>query len=166
MPSITAACQDSEIARWTRIPSPYTLAHATAWVEAKPEENAVSLLVLDAATEQLLGAVGLVAIEREQARAAVGFWTAAWARRRGVAAGAIRLLAPWAFEALALARLQAFAHEENHGSQRTLERVGFTREGILRSYGEVKGERWDMAVFSLLAEELPQGKSSASRLSE
>jgi len=96
----------------------------------------------------------------------VGFWTAAWARRRGVAAGAIRLLAPWAFEALALARLQAFAHEENHGSQRTLERVGFTREGILRSYGEVKGERWDMAVFSLLAEELPQGKPSASRLSE
>jgi len=113
VPDITAACQDLEIARWTRVPSPYTEAHAEAWVGAQPEAGAVALLAVDAEAGQLLGAVGLIAVDRPQGRAELGFWTAPWARRRGVAAGAIRLLASWSFEALALARLQAFAREEN-----------------------------------------------------
>lgn len=153
VPDITAACQDPGIARWTRVPSPYGEAHARAWVEAQPEESAVGLLVVDAKTDRLLGAVGLMALDRDLGRAEVGFWTAAWARRRGVAVRAVRLLASWAFEALGLARIQAFAREDNRPSQRTLERAGFSREGMLRSNEEIKGERWDMVVFSLLPED-------------
>ena len=65
----------------------------------------------------------------------------------------MRLLTGWAFDTLALARLEAWVREENHLSQRVLERAGFTREGLLRSYEEIKGERWDIAIFSRLAEE-------------
>ena len=31
--AITEACQDPEIPRWTRVPSPYTRAHAVEFVE-------------------------------------------------------------------------------------------------------------------------------------
>jgi RimJ/RimL family protein N-acetyltransferase len=43
---------------------------------------------------------------------------------------------------------------ENDASQRVAERAGFTREGVLRSYREQKGRRYDHAVFSLLRSEL------------
>jgi hypothetical protein len=35
----------------------------------------------------------------------------------------------------------------NEASQRTLERAGFVREGLLRSYEEIKGERWDLGAW-------------------
>ena len=161
VPALTVACQDAEISRWTRVPSPYSEAHAREWVEAQPEEHGVALLAVDAATENLLGSVGLAEIDRKRGRAEIGFWTAPWARRRGTAERAVRLLSGWAFDTLALARLQALVREENHLSQRVLERAGFTREGVLRSYEEIKGERRDIAIFSRLAEEeMPGSRSS------
>lgn len=152
--AITEACQDPEIDRWTRVPSPYRKEHARAWVEAQPEEAAVSLLAVGADSDELLGSVGLTEVDLGRRRGEIGFWTAPWARHRGVASGALRLLARWSFDALDVARVQALAHRANEASQRTLERAGFVREGLLRSYEEIKGERWDVAVFSLLAEEL------------
>jgi ribosomal-protein-alanine N-acetyltransferase len=163
VPAVTVACQDPEISRWTRLPSPYSEAHARAWIEAQPEEHALSLLAFEAETEELLGSVGLVEIDRERGWAEIGFWTAPWARRRGTAVRAVRLLTGWAFDALALARIQALVREENFLSQRVLERAGFTREGLLRSYEEIKGERWDMAIFSLLAEEMPWRRRACAR---
>jgi RimJ/RimL family protein N-acetyltransferase len=151
--AVTAACQDAEIDRWTPLPSPYGEEHARAWVEAQPEDDRVGLLVVETETEELLGSVGLEGIGQNRGRAEIGFWTAPWARRRGVAVRAVRLLTGWAFDTLALARLEAWVREENHLSQRVLERAGFSREGLLRSYEEIKGERRDIAIFSRLAEE-------------
>lgn len=154
VPAITDACQDPEIGRWTRVPWPYREEHARAWIEAQPEDAALGLLVVGADSDELLGSVGLVKVDLGHRRAEAGFWTAPWARRGGVASRAVRLLARWSFEVLDLARVQAMAHRENEASQRTLERAGFVREGLLRSYEEIKGERWDLAVFSLLEGEL------------
>jgi RimJ/RimL family protein N-acetyltransferase len=122
----------------------------------------VGLLAVGADSDELLGSVGLIEVDLGQRRAEAGFWTAPWARRSGVASRALRLLARWSFEVLDLARVQAMPHRENEASQRALERAGFVREGLLRSYEEIKGERWDMALFSLLAEELGADTQSCS----
>jgi len=162
VPAITEACQDPEIARWTRVPSPYREEHARAWVGAQPEEATVSLLAVGADSDELLGAVGLIEVNLGQGRAEIGFWAAPWARRGGVASRSVRLLGRCSFEALDLARVQALTRRENEASQWTLERAAFVREGLLRSYELIKGERWDVAVFSLLAEELEPDRQSRS----
>jgi RimJ/RimL family protein N-acetyltransferase len=43
---------------------------------------------------------------------------------------------------------------DNEASQRVAEKAGFTREGLLRRYVEIKGKRRDAVVFSLLPDEL------------
>jgi [ribosomal protein S5]-alanine N-acetyltransferase len=43
---------------------------------------------------------------------------------------------------------------DNEASQRVAENAGFTREGLLRRYVEIKGERRDCVVYSLLPEDL------------
>lgn len=50
-----------------------------------------------------------------------------------------------------LVRLEALVEEENKGSLRVLEKVGFQKEGLMRKYGFNKGEIKDMLLYSLLS---------------
>jgi RimJ/RimL family protein N-acetyltransferase len=102
----------------------------------------------------LLGGGSLNAISVEQGRAAIGYWLAPWARGRGVATHAVRLLANWAFADLELARVELTCGPDNRASQRVAERCGFTREGILRSHIPFRGSRRDTVMYSLLPGEL------------
>ena len=68
----------------------------------------------------------------------------------GAAAEALGLLADWALGPLALPRLQVFVATRNLGGLRLSRRTGFQEEGVLRSYGEHEGRRFDAFVLSRL----------------
>lgn len=156
--AIYAACQDTAIVRFTRLPFPYTRAHAQAFVRNAAHElragTGAHLVVTDATADVLLGMAGLT-IDRARRSAEVGYWVAPEHRRRQVATRAVRLLCAWGLRDLGLARIQLMADVRNVASQRVAERCGFRREGVLRSYEERLGERIDYVLFSLLAHELP-----------
>lgn len=92
-------------------------------------------------------------VNLDQARAAAGYWLARDARGRGVATRTLRLLARWAFDHLAVARLELTCAPDNIASQRVAERCGFVREGVLRSHIRFQGGRRDSVMFSLLPSE-------------
>lgn len=102
----------------------------------------------------LLGGASLNGVNRDEARAALGYWLTPAARGRGVASRAVRLLACWAFETLKLARLEITCGPDNPASQLAAQRCGFTREGLLRSHMSFKAGRRDTVMFSLLRGEL------------
>jgi RimJ/RimL family protein N-acetyltransferase len=104
--------------------------------------------------DDVLGGGSVYGIDPEQGRAAVGYWVAASARRRGVATHATRLMASWAFDGLGVARLELTCGPDNEASQRVAMRCGFVREGVLRSHIPFKGRRRDTVMFSLLPGEL------------
>src|SRR6266511_2375891 len=144
--AIVAACQDPEIPRWTAVPSPYGDQDARDYLSRaeldRRRGHELGLAVVDAASGALLGAVGLRP-DPEHRKGELGYWIAAGARRRGVGARAVRLLALWALRDLGLERLEILVNPANLASQRLAERAGFTREGLLRSYRVRKGERED-----------------------
>jgi RimJ/RimL family protein N-acetyltransferase len=157
VPAVAAACQDPLIARFTAIPTPYREEHARAWIEGQAQQRqagqALDLAVVDAEDGRLLGAVGLAAVAWEHRRAEAGFWVAPQARGAGVASRALGLLAGWALAPpLALVRLQLSIDVANAASQRTAQRAGFAREGVLRSFVELKGRRSDVAIYARLAD--------------
>lgn len=85
----------------------------------------------------------------------IGYWCAPEARRRGITTSALRQLSRHALGMLGLERLELIADPDNHASQRVAERVGFRREGVLRSHREQPdGQRRDSILFSLLPGEL------------
>lgn len=152
--AVVAACQDPEIPRWTTVPSPYRREHALSWhmvsdVKRRSGE-AIFLIVADAQTDELLGAIDVRVESANQGRGEIGYWLAAPARGRGAITRALVLLSRWAFDGIGLGRVTVLAHPENEASQRVAERAGFTREGLLRGYALRNGEREDMFVFSLL----------------
>lgn len=149
--AITAAVQDPDIPRFTMVPSPYTVADAAAFIERSAEQwrsgEAAPFVIADGATGGLLGSVGLHDLGPDAGPANVGYWVAAEARGRGVATRALRLVARWALEDLALPRLDVYVFVENERSQRVAARAGFTREGVRTFVGHPTG-RDELVVFS------------------
>ncbi|SDW67945.1 Protein N-acetyltransferase, RimJ/RimL family [Amycolatopsis xylanica] len=134
-----------------------SLAHVrerfAAQEEARLSGDELPLAIVDA-EDHLWGGCSLYDFAPGEARASVGYWVAAGARGRGVATRTTRLLAGWAFEHLALARLELVCEPANVASQRVAERCGFVREGVLRSHIPFQGGRRDSVIFSLLPGEL------------
>ena len=155
--AIAAAVQDSEIPRWTSIPSPYRDSDARDYVTRserdRREGRELGLAIVDRDTGDLLGGIGLV-VDGRHRKAEVGYWVAAGARRRGVATRAARLVSRWALEELGIERVELLANPANEPSQRVARAAGFAREGLLRGYRLRKGRREDLVMFSLLREDL------------
>ncbi|UJA19746.1 GNAT family N-acetyltransferase [Thermoleophilia bacterium SCSIO 60948] len=157
VPAVTAACQDPEIQRWTMVPSPYSERDARDWMRASRAEfdagtGLHTLIVASspAGVEEVVGAVGVNAIDPFTRRCQGGYWIAAPARGSGYAARALVLLAEFAFRALGVARIELWIEPANAGSQRVAERAGFTREGLMRSFMPVSGLRRDMLMYALI----------------
>jgi RimJ/RimL family protein N-acetyltransferase len=151
--------QDRTALEWTRAPVAYGDGDARQWLASLPAQmrrgDALPLAITDAAEGDLLGSIELRM--RGEGRAELGYVVAAWARGRGIATRALQLYARWAFETLRLERLELLVQPGNEASLALGERVGFTREGLLRSHSLVRGERKDMVMMSLLLGELREG---------
>lgn len=159
---VQRACDDPLTARWLPVPSPYSLTDAVSYVEALTpglwsDGSSAELAVTDAVTGELLGAAGLKLGGRQALGfGEIGYWTAPWARGRGVAGWASVLLARWGLEGLGLSRVELYADVQNLASQRAAQKAGFVREGIARqSRRDRDGTAQDMVLFSCLREDLP-----------
>jgi RimJ/RimL family protein N-acetyltransferase len=149
-PFVCEACQESEIQRWLPlIPRPYTMEHAVGFVRGEVTGPHQFAIVVDGSP---VGSVGLNLGDSDVGEA--GYWVDASARGRGVAADALRLVCSYGFSELGLARIQLRTDPDNLSSQRVAEKVGFQREGVLRSsLLHPDGRRRDMIMWSLLPED-------------
>jgi ribosomal-protein-alanine N-acetyltransferase len=156
VPAIAEACRDPEIPRWTHVPDGYTEHDARAFVALSKgwwaEGSNATFAITDVASSDLLGSIGLHDVVWPVAR--VGYWVKPEARGYGVAPQALRLVSRWALLDAGVERLELLAQPENVASRRVAEKVGFVREGVLRSFQELKGSRRDYVMFSLLPGDL------------
>jgi RimJ/RimL family protein N-acetyltransferase len=133
--TLTAACQDPEIPRWTLVPVPYRREDALAWLAATELELdaglAIDWLVVDA-EDRLLGSIALMGIDRGRGSGEIGYWVARDARGRGVATRAVRLVCAWAASELGLTTLELVIHEDNAPSHAVARAAGFTPTGERR----------------------------------
>lgn len=150
----------ASLARWLPWCHPdYGAADVERWyanAEAMWRDRAgFPMAIRDAATRQLLGGVGLHDVLLYGKREAeIGYWVRTSARGRGVASTAIRAMATFAINELALARTSMRIRLTNQSSRRAAERAGACFEGVAR-YGIVQADqRFDAAVYSLLAADL------------
>jgi ribosomal-protein-serine acetyltransferase len=83
----------------------------------------------------------------------IGVWLAPEAQGRGLVTRAARLMIRWAVEHRGLTRVEWHCAVDNSRSIAAAQRLGMTREGVLRSAFRVNDVRQDAEVWSLLAGE-------------
>ncbi|MBT2508214.1 GNAT family N-acetyltransferase [Streptomyces sp. ISL-98] len=155
--AVFLACQDSEIQRWTTIPSPYELDHADMFVahivpDGWRDDTVYNFAVLTRSGGELVAAMS--AIRRGEGRAEIGFWAAKPHRGRGYVTEAAGAVAHWAFTTAGVERLEWRAEVGNGASRAVAEKTGFVIEGTQRSGILNKGVRRDSWTGALLPSDL------------
>jgi RimJ/RimL family protein N-acetyltransferase len=131
--------------------TPKTMRQEEEWYESlSADDGDVNLLVC--VDGDPVGTVGLH-VDETWGTGELGYMVAPEAWGEGYCTDAVRTVSRYAFEERRLGKVGAAAYETNPGSQRVLEKAGFTREGTLRKEAFVGGERVDLVHFGLLAEE-------------
>jgi [ribosomal protein S5]-alanine N-acetyltransferase len=149
---LVRCCNDPEIRGWlSAIPIPYTPDDAISYLDgadALLENDMMRLVIADSSTLALRGSLGLRIVSPGVAQ--TGYWVDPLARGRGIASRALALAAGHALRTFPIQRLQLHTGVDNVASQRVAERAGFTREGTLRNWYELRGEWQDAVMFSLV----------------
>lgn len=109
-----------------------------------------SFAIADASSDQALGQIGLWLKNSDQGRASIGYWIGTPHRNKGIVSAALDALSRWGLSLPEIHRLELYVEPWNEGSWRAAERCGYTREGLLRSWQEVGGQRKDMYMYSRL----------------
>lgn len=102
---------------------------------------------------QLIGTCTLHQIHEQNRRAEIGYALGRPFWGQGYMHEALVALIEHGFREMGLHRLEADIDPRNEASARSLERVGFQREGLLRERWIVDGEVSDSALYGLLAGE-------------
>ncbi len=138
-------------ATWT------SMADAEAWFLRMKGIQATGLalqfVVTDKGTNRVIGTCLLFRFEEGSARAELGYVLGRPYWGRGLMREALEALVGSAFGAMGLRRLEAEVDTRNHPSSRLLQRLGFTREGLLRQRWVVKGDAKDVEMYGLLSGE-------------
>jgi RimJ/RimL family protein N-acetyltransferase len=154
LPAMVEACRDPAIQRYTVVPDDYQESHALEYARMAAnglaEGTGLSLVIADVQSNELLGTVALRRTRTGDRVWSVGYWVAPWARRRGVATAAVRLISRFGFDELGARRIELQAEPENVASNAVALRAGYTREPQRRGFIEIKGERHDVFMYSLL----------------
>ena len=115
-----------------------------------------TFFVFDNASGRLAGGItaGNIRLGASQS-ASIGYWMGERHAGRGLMTDAVRLVAAHCFETLRLHRLEAACIPDNNRSVRVLEKAGFRREGLLRSYLKINGIWQDHYLYALVGDQHP-----------
>lgn len=113
-----------------------------------------SFLVLTRGDERIAGGISIGNIRRGVAQSGqIGYWMGESYAGRGYMQEAVALVVEFAFRKLRLHRVEAACIPGNARSTRVLEKAGFQREGLLRSYLRINGVWQDHLLYALIADE-------------
>ncbi len=116
-------------------------------------ERAWPFLIFTADEGSLAGAVTLDNVRRGPAQSAtVGYWISVNHARRGYMREALAEVRRFAFDDLALGRLEAGCLPENTASRGLLEKVGFKYEGVAQAYLQIDGRWRDHVLYAAIGD--------------
>ncbi len=166
-----AVAQDEEIWRWLYISPPTNLDEMQAWITTALAGHASGrefpFAVVDKHSGRAIGSTRYLYIEPAHRHLDIG-WTwygrAYW--RTAVNTECKYLLLRHAFDMLGCIRVELTTDLRNERSQQAIERLGATREGVLRKYRIVPkdGYHRSSVIYSIIDDEWPALKSRLEQM--
>lgn len=126
----------------------------------KKERPGYQFAIVPKDVGHFVGVIGLESIDYFKKDATIGYWLGEPHWRKGYITEATERLIRFAFNNVKLRRINIDHIVSNRGSERVIEKVGFTKEGIKRKYARVKatGKWHDLVSYGLLKEDWKRRK--------
>ena len=153
--------RDPEWARFlpSTVPQPYARKDAEAFVARSVltdwETNPHWAIVLEG---KVIGSIRL-RIENSDQRGWLGYAIGKFHWGKGIMPEAVQVVVDWGFSERCLAKMYSWADACNTRSWRVMEKVGMTREGLLRSHTKGRDRRRDDVYYGLLRGEWKRQRS-------
>ena len=152
---------DAEITRYIPHMHWTTRADADVWfarlLERREKQSAVQCVIVkrvtDDAAEAVIGTTMLFNFEVTSGLAEIGYLLGREYWGQGFAVEAMKAFVDFSFATLNLRRLEATVDVRNVASNKLLQRLGFTREGVLRERWLAAGGLQDINLHALLRRE-------------
>ncbi|MBV9998562.1 MAG: GNAT family N-acetyltransferase [Verrucomicrobia bacterium] len=132
----------------------YTVETARAWLQsrerARAEDRAYDFVITRADNGELVGACGINQIQTEHRLGNLYYWVAAAEQGRGAATAGVSSLVEFGLKGLGLIRLEMLVPERNFSAERVAEKVGATREVLLRNRLILQARVQHAYLFSVL----------------
>ncbi len=109
--------------------------------------------ITDVSTDEIIGGVAVRVDDPAHASGSMGYVIRRDRWGRGYATEAAAAILAFAFDALALHRIEARCVPENVASERVLQKIGMTLEGRLRENYRIRDAWSDSLVYAMLAPE-------------
>ena len=118
--------------------------------KALRENESIGLAIATVDTNTVIGTCSLFHLDEQCRRAEIGYGLASASWGKGYMHEALITLIKFGFEVLDLNRIEADIDPRNLASIRSVERLGFVKEGHLRERWIVEGEISDSNIYGLL----------------
>jgi len=150
--AVYAYASDHEVARFTLWPPHSSEAFTRDFISTLSLPGVLSWAITPKADESVVGMVFFHSFSSRHKKAELAFNVARSHWGKGIATDSARAVVRFAFEHLALNRVEATCMPANFGSRRVLEKIGMSKEGTMRrSHFRYDGYH-DMDLFSILRE--------------
>ena len=156
-PNVQQMCGDPAIAATTlAIPYPYPDGAAEQWISTHAESfrqgTELTLAITLKPDRAVIGSVAL-SVNKNHQRGELGYMVAREHWNRGYCTEAARALIDYGFSTLGLNRIQAMHFPRNSASGRVMQKLGMTKEGMLRQYVCNRGTCEDLVLYSIIRKE-------------
>lgn len=161
---LLAAAVAEEVFAWLPYPPPTDLDQAWAWIDGaladRHADRRFPFAVLEAGNGSVIGSTSFWDFDAHNAHVEIGStWLSRASWQTGRNAEAKLLLMTHAFETLGLERVAFRTDILNQRSQRAIERLGASREGVHRHEMRRRDGSWrDSVHYSILRSEWPVAK--------
>ncbi|MCY1138443.1 GNAT family protein [Actinoplanes sp. Pm04-4] len=154
---LAAYRSDPEVARYQSWDAPFPMLRAETavanFMASDPARPGWFQYAIERTADRLL--IGDVAVHLHDnlKQAEIGFTLAREHQKQGYASEAVRAVLDHLFRVQGLHKVTGECDARNVASAGLMERLGFTREGLLRQQTYIKGEWTDDALYGLLSTE-------------
>ncbi|AIL64657.1 Spermidine N(1)-acetyltransferase [Rickettsiales bacterium Ac37b] len=124
------------------------------WKDLFRHKRSIYWAIAKKKNNTLIGTCGFNSINYTHARAEVSYDLCRKEWGQGIMTRVVQAVCDFAFTSLNINRVQATVAHDNIASIKVLTKLGFQREGDLRQYGILHGQKKDFYMYGLLSSDL------------
>ncbi len=156
--AVYAYASDPQVSKYVTFETAQSIQDSRIFLETSLKNYAegkdpLNFAVIVKSEKKLIGSVGYIHWSNVDKRIEIGYALSRPYWNRGYVTEAARSLIDYCFTNSDIVRIEARCRAEHNASARVMEKVGMKFEGLLRKQSFIKGEFWDMKIYSIIRNE-------------